>query len=178
MCGLILLIVIGLPIAELWLLIEVGGRIGSFETIFLVFLSAALGLYAVRGQSMGTVARLKAGGGPAEAAMLEGPLLALAALMLLLPGFITDTAGALLLVPPIRRLVARRWSARKRARAAAQGQAPNAPGAPPGPAPVIVLTRWDSSTRDPSAPAPADAPNADAPNAHAPEGQPLDRKDD
>ena len=166
MCGLILLIVIGLPIAELWLLIEVGSRIGSFETIFLVFLSAALGLYAVRGQSVGTVARLRAGGVPAEAAMLEGPLLALAALMLLVPGFITDTMGALLLVPPIRRIVARRWSQRARPVASA----PGAEGG--GPAPVIVLTRWASSTRDPAAPAPT------APSGEEDAPQPLDRKDD
>lgn len=164
MCGLIFLIVIGLPIAELWLLIEVGSRIGSFETIFLVFLSAALGLYAVRGQSVGTVARLRAGGVPAEAAMLEGPLLALAALMLLVPGFITDTMGALLLVPPIRRIVARRWSQRARPVASA----PGAEGG--GPAPVIVLTSWASSTRDPAAP--AASPTEE--DAH----QPLDRKDD
>lgn len=108
MCAPILLGIVALFAGELWLLIHLGRAIGSFETVLLVLLTAAVGLSAVRGQSLEALQRMQRHGHlPRRAEMLESPLLLLAALCLLIPGFITDTIGALLLLPPLRRAVAR-----------------------------------------------------------------------
>jgi UPF0716 protein FxsA len=140
MCGLLLVIGLGLPIMELFLLIEVGARIGAPETIFLVMATAVAGLYFVRGQGAKMLTRFRSGQVPAHAEVLHGPLLALAAVCLMLPGFITDTLGLLLLVPPVRHLVARWIVARF-------GQGPGGPGGLNRPGDlndddqVIVITR-------------------------------------
>lgn len=107
MCGPILLAAILIPAVELWLIIEIGSHIGGLTTVALVFLTAAVGLAFARDQSLSTVTRLREGTLPADAAVLDGPLLLLAALCLLIPGFITDAIGALLLVPPLRQAAAR-----------------------------------------------------------------------
>lgn len=106
MCGPLLLGGLGLLVAELYLLMAIGAHIGPFVTLLLIFGTAAAGLPLVRGQGL-TVLRKLQTGVPAQADRLEGPLLILAALCLLLPGFITDATGALLLLPPIRRAAAR-----------------------------------------------------------------------
>ena len=107
MCGPLLLIGIALPILELSLLVHLGGQIGFFETIFLVLFTAVVGLQFVRGQSFTVLNRLHGDGIATEAHLLHGPLLILAALFLLIPGFVTDGMGVLLLIPPMRGLVAR-----------------------------------------------------------------------
>lgn len=107
MCALLLFGPLALFALELWLLITVGGRIGGLETVTLVFLTAAVGLYAARGQGLAALERFQRGGIPGHAEVLDGPLLVVAALCLVVPGFITDAVGALLLIPPVRRLVAR-----------------------------------------------------------------------
>ena len=106
-CGPILLAALGGFALELYLLIEVGARLGGVETVFLVFMTAIAGTALVRGQGLTVLRRLQAGRAE-RAEVLEGPLLVVAALLLLLPGFLTDGAGALLLIPPLRRWVARR----------------------------------------------------------------------
>jgi UPF0716 family protein affecting phage T7 exclusion len=110
-CGTILLLVIGLGVAEFALLIELGQHIGTMQTLGLVLLTGVIGLMAARDQGLASLQRVRTlqlqGQGPTHADVLEGPLVALAAVMLLLPGFITDTLGALLLIGPVRRLVAR-----------------------------------------------------------------------
>ena len=108
MCGPLFLLGLLIPILELTLLVHIGGRIGGLEVITLVFFTAILGIQFVRGQSLAVLQRLHGEGLAHEAHLLDGPLLVLAALMLLFPGFITDALGALLLIPPLRRFVARR----------------------------------------------------------------------
>jgi len=105
-CGPILLAAILIPAIELFVIIEVGARIGALTAVILVFVTAGLGLNFARGQGLSTLTRLQNGTLPADAAMLDGPLIALAALCLLFPGFVTDGLGALLLVPPVRSRVA------------------------------------------------------------------------
>ncbi len=100
-----------LPLVELWLLIEVGALIGALPTVTGVVLSALGGVVLLRHQGVGALSRVRqrlaAGELPAEE-MLEAMVLALSGLMLVAPGFITDTLGLLGLIPPLRRwLVAR-----------------------------------------------------------------------
>lgn len=108
MCGPLLLLALAVPAVELIVLIEVGRRIGGLETVFLVFGTAAVGLWLARAQGLAALRRIQTTGLPAEADVLTGPLLVLGAVLLLVPGLITDALGLLLLVPPLRRLVARR----------------------------------------------------------------------
>lgn len=116
-----LLLFVGVPAIELYLMIEVGSRIGAFSTILLVLLTALIGGLLVRTQGFAVALRVREmldrGELPAEA-MLEGVLLLIAGALLLLPGFVTDALGFFLLIPPLRhRLVlywleSRRWVAR------------------------------------------------------------------
>ena len=106
MCGPILIFLIVLPIAEIMLLVQVGDRIGYFNTIIVALLTAVTGLNFVRRQGFSVLDRLRRGGLPRDSDMLDAPLLAAGALALLLPGFITDGIGILLLIPPLRRWLA------------------------------------------------------------------------
>jgi UPF0716 protein FxsA len=94
-----------LPLAELYLLIEVGSGIGGFSTIALCLLTAALGGILVRHQGMRTFLQAKElmdqGQPPAEQ-MLHGIMIAISGVLLFVPGFITDLIGFLLLLPWIR----------------------------------------------------------------------------
>ncbi len=137
MCGLIALTALFLPALEIYVLIEVGARIGAAETLFLVFATAALGLWAARGQSLRALDRVRRGQVPQRAEVLEGPLLLLAALCLLVPGFVTDSVGALLLLPPVRRRLAR--AAVQRFGRPGPGGPPDGPAGPGSDAPEIIV---------------------------------------
>lgn len=106
----LLVLFIGLPLIEIYFLIQVGGEIGALPTIGLSVLTAVIGTALVRHQGFGVLARVRAltdrGEVPALE-MLDGALILVAGLFLLLPGFLTDAAGFLLLVPPIRRWMLR-----------------------------------------------------------------------
>lgn len=107
---LLLLLLIGAPLLELYVIIKVGGAIGAGITVFLVVATAILGIGLIRAQGVGTRERLQAklarGEAPAME-VLEAAALLVAGGMLLAPGFITDTFGFILLVPPLRRLLIR-----------------------------------------------------------------------
>jgi len=94
-----------LPLAELYLLIEVGSGIGGFSTIALCLLTAAIGGILVRIQGMQTLLQsrqmIEQGQAPAEP-MLHGMMIAASGVMLFVPGFITDIIGFALLVPFVR----------------------------------------------------------------------------
>lgn len=100
-----------MPIAEMWVLIKVGGYIGALPTIALVVLTATLGIALLRQQGLSTLwrarQRMDSGELPAQE-IIEGLLLAVGGALLLTPGFITDTIGFACLLPGVRRwLVAR-----------------------------------------------------------------------
>lgn len=102
---------ITIPLAELYLLIEVGRGIGGLSTIALCLLTAALGGWLVRMQGIQTLLQARASlerGEVSSEHILHGILLALAGLLLFLPGLITDVAGFLLLIPALRRHISRR----------------------------------------------------------------------
>ena len=103
---LLFLLFITVPIAEIYLLLEVGGIIGAIPTIGLVVLTAAAGAALVRAQGFSTIAQVRrsmeAGEVPAVA-IIEGIFLLVAGALLLTPGFLTDAIGFGCLVPPLRR---------------------------------------------------------------------------
>ncbi len=106
---LFLALFIGVPLIEIYLLIEVGGAIGALPTVLAVLLTAILGVTLIRIQGFLTLQKAQAsmnqGITPAKE-MIEGVMLLFAALCLLMPGFFTDTIGFLLLIPPLRLLLA------------------------------------------------------------------------
>jgi len=103
------------PIVEMYLLIEVGGYIGTLPTIALVMLTAVVGIALLRTQGLATltrgVGRLQRGEVPAQE-MAEGILLAVAGALLITPGFLTDSVGFALLFPQVRAVIARRMLSR------------------------------------------------------------------
>lgn len=105
------------PIAELYLLIEAGRAFGAPAVVVACIATAALGGLVLRLQGMAALRAakrdLKDGRVPVEAAV-DGVFLTLAAPLLMIPGFITDAAGFLLLVPAVRRGLARAALARLR----------------------------------------------------------------
>lgn len=104
-----------IPLAELYLLINVGGLIGAAPTIAIVIITGAAGAYLARLQGASTMMQvrqnLENGVMPAEQ-LLDAMLILVAGVVLLTPGFLTDIAGILLLIPFTRNAL-KRWLRRK-----------------------------------------------------------------
>ena len=102
------LIFICLPALEIYLLIEVGGQVGALNAVALIFLTAVIGLYFAKHQGLQT---LKSGmvnlyqNKIPIYEMMSGASIAIAALLLIIPGFFTDLIGFLLLVPVTRKIL-------------------------------------------------------------------------
>ncbi|WP_296932873.1 FxsA family protein [uncultured Marinobacter sp.] len=107
--SLFLFLFIIMPIAEMAVLIQVGGMIGVLNTIGLVLLTAVIGAWLLRQQGLATLLkanqRLNSGELPAKE-VAEGLILAIGGALLLTPGFITDTVGFLCLIPGTRHWLA------------------------------------------------------------------------
>jgi len=102
----LLLIIVGVPIIELMLLIEVGRHIGAIYTVGLVIVTAAIGISLVRLQGYSALARAQASLDENRLPVgeaVDGVFLLMAGGLLLFPGFITDAIGLLLLIPLVRR---------------------------------------------------------------------------
>lgn len=99
------------PVAEIYVLVSVGSVIGVLPTIALVLSTALAGAYLARQQGMATLLRIREnlaqGFMPAEE-LLDGLLIFLAGMVLLTPGFLTDIAGLLMLLPVTRDMF-KRW---------------------------------------------------------------------
>lgn len=110
MAALVLLIAfVVVPVAEIYVLIEVGGVIGTVPTIGLIILTAVVGTALIRHQGLGVIAEVRRGidaGAPPITPLIDGLFLLAAGVLLLTPGFLTDTVGFLCLVPPLRRAAA------------------------------------------------------------------------
>jgi UPF0716 protein FxsA len=107
----LLLLFIIMPVMEMWILIEVGSRIGAVPTIGLVLLTAVIGLALLRQQGFSTLLKvnqkMESGEIPAQE-MLEGIFLAVGGALLLTPGFVTDAVGFACLIPWSRRWLVKR----------------------------------------------------------------------
>lgn len=126
---------IGLPLAEIAVFIEVGDQIGLGPTLALIVLTAVIGAAMLRHQGFAVLRRaqqqLDQGAVPVLE-VFEGLCLLVAGALLLTPGFITDTLGVLLLLPPVRHLLFRqvRRHVEVRVAGAAAPDRPSGPGAP------------------------------------------------
>lgn len=101
-----LLLFIGMPILELFLLINVGSAIGVLPTIGIVILTAVIGTFMLKAQGLSTLnkARSRLSGGQVPAfEMMEGMALGVGGALLLTPGFVTDAFGFFCLIPFTRR---------------------------------------------------------------------------
>jgi len=107
---LLFLLFLVIPLAEIYLLIKVGGIVGAGPTVFLVVFTAVLGAWLLRIQGFSTLERVRStmnqGGIPALE-MMEGAVLLVSGALLLTPGFFTDTIGFLCLIPALRRAMIR-----------------------------------------------------------------------
>ena len=104
----ILLIIILVPVVEIYLLIKIGSQIGAVSTILLIFSTAVIGIYYAKYEGLNTLksgfAQLSKNEPPAYE-VISGAAIAFAALLLIIPGFITDTLGFLLIFPYSRKLI-------------------------------------------------------------------------
>ena len=102
----VLLLIIGIPLIEIYLMIKVGGVIGAFNTIFLIFFTAITGLYFARLEGLNAIRsgfnQLVKDKVPIYE-IISGAALAFAALLLIIPGFLTDLVGFLLIIPVTRK---------------------------------------------------------------------------
>jgi UPF0716 protein FxsA len=106
---LLFLIVLMVPFAEIYLLLQVGGMIGALPTIILVVLTAVLGVGLLKQQGLSTFQRFQMSVAQGEIPayeMIEGPIILLGGVLLLTPGFITDILGLACLIAPLRRKIA------------------------------------------------------------------------
>ena len=106
-------------IVEVTVIIEVGKRIGALDTVGLLILVSAVGAVIVKAQGLTALRRAITdveGRRVPSSALADAALLAAAGALVLIPGFVTDVFGLLLLVPPVRSgvrwLLRRRWSKR------------------------------------------------------------------
>jgi len=104
------IIFIGIPALEIFFLIKVGGHIGALNTIALILLTAIIGIYFAKLQGVQT---LKSGmlnlyqNKIPIYEMMSGASIAIAALLLIIPGFVSDFIGFLLLIPYTRKILLR-----------------------------------------------------------------------
>ena len=104
----LLLILIGLPALEIFVMIKIGENIGAFNTISLIFLTAIIGIYFARIQGLSTLRSGIYSLYKNEIPLFEiisGASIAFAACLLIFPGFVTDTIGFLLLIPFTRKII-------------------------------------------------------------------------
>jgi UPF0716 protein FxsA len=105
MLGVLALLFLVVPFAELFVLLQVGRLIGAFETIGLLILVSAVGAWLVKREGLGVLRRaqqrMQQGSVPGRE-MVDGVLILFAGALLLTPGFLTDILGVLLLLPPVR----------------------------------------------------------------------------
>lgn len=115
MFGKLFLLFVLVPVAEIYLLVTVGSSIGAFPTVALVILTALAGAHLARMQGLSTMMRIREnldqGFMPAEE-LLDGVLIFLAGMVLLTPGFLTDIAGLLILLP-VTRNIFKQWLRKK-----------------------------------------------------------------
>jgi UPF0716 protein FxsA len=143
--ALLVLLFVVVPIAELYVLIQVGQEIGALDTIGLLILVTVVGAWLVKRQGLSVLGRLQdslAARRPPTNELVDGFLLLFAGLLFLVPGFLTDVLAILLLLPPtravFRRILKRRFANRTTivgpfGRGGRPGPGSNPPNPPPPP---------------------------------------------
>ena len=107
-----LILIIGIPLIEIYLFIKIGSQIGAFNTVLLILTTAVVGIAYARYEGFNT---LKSGIGQLVKneipvyEIISGATLAFAAILLILPGFATDFIGSLLVIPLTRKIILGRF---------------------------------------------------------------------
>ena len=103
----VLITLILVPVVEIYLFIKIGGQIGAFNTISLIFITAIIGVIYARYEGLNTLrsgfSQLIRNEAPIYE-IISGAVIAFAALLLIIPGFATDLLGFLLILPLTRKL--------------------------------------------------------------------------
>ena len=109
----ILLLLISIPLIEIYLFIKIGSYIGAFNTVSLILITAIVGIIYARYEGFNTlrsgISQLIKNEIPVYE-IISGAALAFAALLLILPGFATDLIGLILIFPPTRKLILKNFS--------------------------------------------------------------------
>ena len=109
----VLITIILIPIIEIYLFIKIGGQIGAFNTISLIFITAIIGVIYARYEGLDTLrsgfSLLIKNETPAFE-IISGAAIACAALLLIIPGFLTDILGFVLIFPITRKLLLKKFS--------------------------------------------------------------------
>ena len=109
----ILLLLISIPLIEIYLFIKIGSYIGAFNTVSLILTTAIVGIIYARYEGFNTLrsgmSQLIKNEIPIYE-IISGAALAFAALLLILPGFATDLMGLILIFPPTRKLILKNFS--------------------------------------------------------------------
>jgi len=109
----ILLLLISIPLLEIYLFIKIGSYIGAFNTVSLILITAIVGIIYARYEGFNTLrsgmSQLIKNELPVYE-IISGAALAFAALLLILPGFATDLMGLILIFPPTRKLILKNFS--------------------------------------------------------------------
>ena len=104
----ILLLIILIPIIEIYLFIKIGSQIGALSTILLIFATAIIGVYYAKFEGLNTLksgfVQLSKNRSPTYE-VLSGAAIAIAALLLIIPGFATDILGFLIIFPLTRKII-------------------------------------------------------------------------
>lgn len=106
----LLTLFIGLPIVELAVLVTVGGRIGFWWTLFIILMTAVLGIAIIVNHGFSAAHRVQQAmqrGEPPLAPVVDGAMIVFAGVLLVTPGLIADVIGLVMLVPALRVLLAR-----------------------------------------------------------------------
>ena len=108
-----LILILSIPLIEIYLFIKIGAQIGAFNTISLIFVTAIVGVLYARYEGFNTLRSGISGLMRNEIPiyeMISGATLAFAAILLILPGFATDTLGILLVFPYSRKILIKFFS--------------------------------------------------------------------
>ncbi len=104
----IILAIIVIPVLEIYLLIKIGSQIGAITTILLIFTTAIIGIYYAKYEGLNTLrsgfSQLSRNETPAYE-VISGAAIAFAAILLIIPGFLTDLLGFLLIFPITRKII-------------------------------------------------------------------------
>ena len=113
----VILVILLIPIIEIYLFIKIGSQIGAFNTISLIFITAIIGLYYAKYEGLNTLRSAIKQIIQNEIPIYEiisGAALALAALLMILPGFLTDIIGLLIIFPWTRKIFLKKISVQKK----------------------------------------------------------------
>tara|TARA_B100001248_G_scaffold216876_1_gene171906 strand:+ start:57 stop:482 length:426 start_codon:yes stop_codon:yes gene_type:complete len=112
-----LILIIGIPLIEIYLFIKIGSQIGAFNTVLLILTTAVVGVAYARFEGFNTlksgIAQLVKNEMPVYE-IISGATLAFAAFLLILPGFATDFVGILLIIPLSRKILLNRFIKKKK----------------------------------------------------------------